>query len=107
MLSESGQPAEAEPLLREALATKAKLLGAGDSEISATRRDLGYALALEGDYSEGEQVLREAYSELRERGDYWSGRERKETLRRLVELSRRTGAAAEVERYQRLLNAEK
>lgn len=31
----------------------------------------------------------------------------KETLRRLVELSRRTGAAAEVGRYQRLLSAEK
>ncbi len=107
VLSDRGRPTEAEPLLREALATKTKLLGAGQSETSAARRDLGYALALKGSYSEAEQLLREAYRELRERSDYWSGRERQETLRRLVELSRRTGAAAEVGRYQRLLSAEK
>jgi tetratricopeptide (TPR) repeat protein len=90
-------------LLREALDTNTRLLGTGHPETSATRRDLGYSLALQGRYAEAEQLLLQAYRDLGKQSDYWSGKEKRETLRRLVELYRKQGRPAEVAKYRRLL----
>jgi serine/threonine-protein kinase len=103
LLSERGKPTEAEPLLREVLDTNIRVLGTGHLETSATRRDLGYSLALQGRYAEAEQLLLQAYRDLGKQSDYWSGKEKRETLRRLVELYRKQGRPAEVAKYRRLL----
>jgi tetratricopeptide (TPR) repeat protein/predicted Ser/Thr protein kinase len=103
VLNERGKPTEAEPLLREALDTNTRLFETGHPETSATRRGLGYSLALQGRYAEAEQLLLQAYRDLGKRTDYWSGKEKRETLRHLVELYRKQGRPAEAAKYRRLL----
>jgi hypothetical protein len=98
VLNEHGQPTEAEPLLREALATQARLLGSAHYVTSATRRELGYSLVLQGSSMEAERLLLEAYRDLSSRADHWGGKERRETLRRLVDLYRKGGRGREVPR---------
>jgi tetratricopeptide (TPR) repeat protein/predicted Ser/Thr protein kinase len=103
VLNERGKPTEAEALLREALSTDSAVLRPGYRETSAARRDLGYALALQGRYSEAEPLMIEAYRDLEPRNDYWANKEKRETLRRLVELYRKQGRPGEAAKYQRLL----
>jgi serine/threonine-protein kinase len=102
VLTSRGKAAEAEPLLREALESRLDRLSSGPHETAATRRELGLALALQNRYPEAEQHLLQAHRDLAERSDYWSVKERRETLRRLVELYRGTGRRDEATKYERL-----
>jgi eukaryotic-like serine/threonine-protein kinase len=103
VLNELDRPKEAEPLLMESLGGRTDVLGATHYKTSATRRELGYSLALQGRYAEAEQLLLRAYRDLGERNDFWGRKEKRDTLRRLVELYRRQGRPAEVAKYRRLL----
>lgn len=103
VLSDRGNPGEGEPLLREALAAKLELIGPTASETSTTQRELAHCLTLLGRTAEAESLLLEAYRRLEQRSDFWSGKERRETLRRLVDLYRETGRAAEAAKYRQLL----
>ena len=105
VLAAPGKAAEAEPLLKEALETRTARLGAAHHETSATRRELGHAIGLEGRHAEAERLLLRAFQDLAGRTDYWGGKEREATLRRLVELYRRGGDAEEAARYRRMLTA--
>ncbi len=107
VLNERGKPSEAEPLLREALAINIRPRRPGHAErsdpraeASTIRRNLGHSLVLQGRYPEAEQLLLEAYRDQGERSGYWSGKEKRETLRRLVELYRKQGRPAEAAKYQ-------
>jgi len=100
-----GRPDEAEPLLREALAARLDHFGRDHPETSATRRHLSDALALERRYAEADTLLLEAYRGVAARSDYWSAKEKRECLRRLVDLSREEGRPGEAVKYQRLMAA--
>jgi serine/threonine-protein kinase len=103
VLNDLGRPKEAEPLLKEALDARTPVLGPKHYKTAATRRELGYSIALQGRTVEGEELLLEAYRDLAERNDYWNGKGKRETLRRLVDLYRRTGQPDKAAKYQRLL----
>jgi tetratricopeptide (TPR) repeat protein/predicted Ser/Thr protein kinase len=105
VLNDLGRPTEAEPLLREALAASTKNPASTPYEASATQRGLGYSLTLQGRYAEAEALLLEVYRDLGAGRDYWSGKERGETLRRLVGLYSREGRPVEAAKYRRLLSA--
>jgi hypothetical protein len=47
----------------------------------------------------------QAYRDLEAGGDFWSRKEKRETLHRLVEMYRKQGRPAEAARYQRMLAA--
>jgi tetratricopeptide (TPR) repeat protein len=59
-----GDPAEAESLLRQTLATRQALLPAGDPEIGRTLNNLGLALADQGRRPEAEEAQRRAVANL-------------------------------------------
>jgi serine/threonine-protein kinase len=107
VLSQRGKAAEAEPLLREALAIhgtarQPEHSGRSDRrpESAAILRSLGYSLVLQARYSEAEPLLLQAYRDLSEGSDYWSGKDQRETGRRLAELYRRQGRPGEAAKYQ-------
>jgi hypothetical protein len=106
VLNALGRPKDAEPLLRESLGARDTVLGTKHYKTEATRRDLGYSLALQGRYVEGEQLMLQAYRDLGAGSDFWSRRERRETLGCLVEVYGRQGRPAEAAKYRSLLAAE-
>src|SRR5262249_54146769 len=57
LLTDAGRPAEAEPLLREALVIQINKHGATDQRAAETQRVLGTCLAALGHYDEAEQLL--------------------------------------------------
>ena len=59
LLVADGRPAEAEPVLREALAIKRAQLGPGHAKTAQTLESLAQARLAEGDRVEGEKLLRE------------------------------------------------
>jgi serine/threonine protein kinase len=60
ILFDSGRPARAEPLLREALARKRKALGEQHPDVADAMAILSSALVLSGRYAECEQLLHDA-----------------------------------------------
>ena len=88
-------------MLREARAARAKSPQVPAYEGTATQRELGYSLALQRRYKEGEALLLEAYRSFSAGRDYWSVKGKRETARLLVELYKKEGRPGEAGVTQR------
>jgi hypothetical protein len=101
VLVDRKRPAEAEPLLREALSIAAQKFKPSDLRLADTRRVLGVTLASLGENVEAERLLKESYDAIKVHP--YGTQRRQASLRSLVafyEERRRPGDAAA---YRRLL----
>jgi eukaryotic-like serine/threonine-protein kinase len=87
---ERGEPAAAEPLLREVLRVQRLAYPEGSWRIASTQSLLGAALLDQGRYAEAEPLLVEASRVLKDIPGP-QGRETKPTQERLAKLARRRG----------------
>ncbi len=105
VLTDKGSAREAEPLLRESLATWLAKVGPADNRTQGARRELGACLTRLGKYQEAETVLLEAYRNLAVRTDFWGAKRRGQVANLLVALYRRWGKPADAAKYRALADA--
>ena len=84
VLAEQGKTEEAEPLLREVLATVTARLGSDHRVTSLARSTLGRCLTIAGRYAEAEPLLQEAYDFYARNGD--PEPDTNQTLERIIAL---------------------
>jgi tetratricopeptide (TPR) repeat protein len=68
ILVDAGKPVEAEPLARESLSIRTKLLPAENWLIATSRSAVGKSLLGQKNYAEAEPLLLSAYADIKERG---------------------------------------
>ena len=103
---DQGRPAEAEPMLREALALRIEKLGPDDRRTARAQRLLGLCLMDLGKNNEAEQQLLAGYRTLASAKNWYHRTLREHTLQDLVALYRSSGRPADAARYTALLTGE-
>ena len=91
------QYAQAEPMLRQALAAKEEVMPGNEGSISTTLHALAGVLRDQGRFPEAEPIYRRALA-IREKTATTNPRPAQETLRDFAELMRQSGRVAEADR---------
>ena len=92
VLTDRGRAAEADSMLREALAIRQGAFPATDLRIAETRQGLGLVLAAEGRPAEAESTLAAGCRAFDQ--SPWAARKARECHRALARVTRRVGTAA-------------
>jgi hypothetical protein len=100
---DQGRAAEAEPLLREALAQRLQKLGPTDRRTARAQRLLGLCLVALGRPAEAEGFLLQSYTTLAAATNWYHRTLREHNVQDLVALYQGWGKPAEAERYRALL----
>jgi eukaryotic-like serine/threonine-protein kinase len=105
VLTASGRAAEAEPLLREALAIREKKLPPGDRLTWRTRLRLGQCIVRLGRLKEGEALMLKSYRELSAIDNLHARRDASDAAVALAEFYASRGRSREAARYRELARA--
>jgi Flp pilus assembly protein TadD len=105
VLTDRGNPAEAEPLLREALAVRSRQFGADDRRTARAERTLALCLAAQGQRAEAERLLLHSYQTLSGATNWFHRTLGNRVLQDLVRLYRGWGEPAKAARFEGLLRS--
>jgi hypothetical protein len=100
-----GRPAEADPLLRQALAIRMEKLEPGDRLTGKTRLQLGECLVRLGRGQEGEALMLEGYREASAKNNWLARKDATEGARLLAEFYASRGRVREAAGYRTLPGA--